>query len=102
MLGLEQDLAVVGEAANGRDVIEVVRELQPDVLLLDIAMPVMDGLEALPHVRSAAPGTAVVVLTGLTSEGVRQRALDAGARLVIEKGTDADELASHVREACEG
>ena len=85
MLGVEDDFAVVGEGENGRDAIELVRELQPDVLLLDIAMPVMDGLEALPYVRAAAPGTAVIVLTGLTSADVRQRALDAGARLVVEK-----------------
>lgn len=100
MLGIEDDFDVVGEASNGRDAIELVRGLQPDVLLLDIAMPVMDGLEALPYVRAAAPGTAVVVLTGLSSAELRQRALEAGARLVVEKGTDADEIAERVREAC--
>jgi DNA-binding NarL/FixJ family response regulator len=100
MLEVEDGFEVVGEATNGRDVIEVVRELQPDVLLLDVAMPVMDGLEALPYVRAAAPDTAVVVLTGLASEAIRQRALDAGARLVVVKGTDAHELAGLVLEAC--
>jgi DNA-binding NarL/FixJ family response regulator len=100
LLGPEVGFEVVGEAVNGSDAIDVVRRLQPDVLILDVAMPVMDGIEALPHIREVAPKTGVLVLTGLSSAGIRQRALDAGARLVVEKGTDADALAEHVREAC--
>ena len=100
MLGIEGDFEVVGEAGNGRDAIELVRELQPDVLLLDIAMPVMDGLEALPAIREASPDTRVVMLTGLASEAIRERALAAGATLFIEKGTDIATLARRVREVC--
>ena len=100
ILGFEAGFEVVGEAENGSEVIPLVRALAPDVLLLDVAMPVMDGLEALPHVREAAPETAVIVLTGLASPDIRERALAAGAHLVVEKGTDADVLARHVREAC--
>lgn len=100
VLGLEDGLEVVGEAANGAEAIEVVRSLQPDVLLLDVAMPIMDGIEALPHVLETAPDVVVVVLTGVTSERVKQRALDAGATVVVEKGTDVDELAQRVRDAC--
>ena len=102
VLELEDGLEVVGEAANGAEAIEGVRHLQPDVLLLDVAMPVMDGIEALPEVVQAAPDTVVVVLTGVTSAQVRQRALDAGASVVLEKGTDLDAMTRCVREVCEG
>ena len=102
VLGFETGFDVVGEAENGADVIGLVRSLAPDVLLLDVAMPVMDGLEALPHIREAAPETAVIMLTGLASADIRLRALEAGAHLVVEKGTDAAVLAGHVREACAG
>ena len=100
VLGLDPDLEVVGEAENGRDAIALARELQPDVLLLDIAMPVMDGLEALPLIREAAPETRVVMLTGVASDAVRARALAAGAEGFIEKGTDVDLLAEPIKEAC--
>ena len=102
VLELEDGVEVVGEAANGAEGVEAVRSLQPDVLLLDVAMPVMDGIEALPLVVAAAPGTGVVVLTGVTSAQVKQRALDAGASVVLEKGTAVEELARRVRDACEG
>lgn len=100
MLRLEDGVDVVGEATNGREAIAVVRELQPDVLLLDIAMPVMDGLDALPHLREASPATAIVMLTGLISASVRERALAGGARLFVEKGTDVSVIARLVRDAC--
>jgi len=75
----------------------LVRELRPDVLLLDIAMPVMDGLEALPQIRESAPDTQVVMLTGVVSESVRQRALDAGASLFLEKGIGVNTLAAQIK-----
>ena len=100
VLGLDDGVAVVGEAADGEEAIRLARELQPDVLLLDIAMPVMDGLEALPAIREASPDTRVVMLTGLASEAIRERALAAGATLFIEKGTDIATLARRVREVC--
>jgi Response regulator containing a CheY-like receiver domain and an HTH DNA-binding domain len=74
LIELEPDLELVGEAADGREVIEVVRSLCPDVLVLDIAMPEMDGIEALPHILEAWPGTQVVVVTGFAADSVRQRA----------------------------
>jgi DNA-binding NarL/FixJ family response regulator len=100
VLSLDPGVQVVGEAVDGREAIRIVTELRPDVLLLDIAMPVMDGLEALPLVREASPETNVVMLTGLASESVRQRALDAGACLFLEKGTDLDELVDQLKDVC--
>ena len=100
VLSLDPDVEVVGEAADGREAIQVVGQLRPDVLLLDIAMPLMDGLEAMPHIREASPETRIVVLTGMVAESLRQRALDSGAWLFIEKGLDIEELVAHVKEVC--
>lgn len=100
VLEQEDGLEVVGEGSNGSEAIELAESLRPDVFLLDVAMPVMDGLEALPHLRAVAPDTAVVVLTGLSSEDVRARALGAGAALVVEKGVDVAVITRSVREAC--
>lgn len=100
VLGLDEELEVVGQAANGQEAVDSVRELRPDVVLLDIAMPVLDGLEALPLIRAASPDTKVVMLTGVTSEAIRERALAAGAVLFLEKGTGIDALARRIKEAC--
>lgn len=100
VLSLDPDVEVVGEAADGREAIRVVGKLRPDVLLLDIAMPEMDGLEAMPHILEASPETRIVVLTGMVGQSVRQRALDSGARRFIEKGIDIEDLVAQVKEVC--
>lgn len=100
LLALEPGIEVVGEAGDGREAIEVVRSLQPNVLVLDIAMPEMDGIEALPHVLEASPETQVVVITGFGSESVRKRALENGAHLFVEKGIDVEALVAQIRSAC--
>lgn len=98
VLQLDPELDLVGEAVNGEEAVELARDLQPDILLLDIAMPVMDGLEALPLIREAAPQTLVVMLTGVANDTIRERALAAGAVAFIEKGTDVDRIAELVKE----
>ncbi len=90
---------VVAEAGNGRDGIEQVRRHQPDLVLLDLAMPVMDGLEALPLIRSAAPDTVVVVLSGYETSRMAQVAVTAGAASYIQKGGSVDEIVSTIRRA---
>lgn len=100
VLNLEAELEVVGQAADGREAIEMVGELRPDVVLLDIAMPCLDGLEALPLILAASPGTRVVMLTGVTTPAVRARALAAGAALFVEKGTGIDVLARQIKDVC--
>ena len=102
VLGLESGIEVVGEARNGREAVALVEKLQPDVLLLDIAMPEMDGLEALSRVREASPATQVVMLTGVTAASVRERALATGASAFIEKGIDIDKLGNEILELCRG
>lgn len=100
VLGLEPDLEVVGEAADGRQAIDVTRRLEPDAVLLDVSMPEMDGIEALPHIRAAAPGARVIMVTAFGSESVRRRATDAGAHAFVEKGGDIEDLVAEVRIAC--
>lgn len=70
---------VVGLAGDGAEGIEVVRAAQPDLVILDVAMPVMDGLEALPHIRKAAPQARVALLTGFSTAVVQDAAAAGGA-----------------------
>lgn len=80
---------VVAEGADGLEAIDRASEHQPDVVLLDITMPGMDGFEALPHIRAVSPESKVVVLTGLSGEEVRRKAMDLGAAGFLEKEPDA-------------
>ena len=97
---LETDprLEVVGEAADGRDGARVIAELQPDVVLLDLSMPEMDGFETILAIASSAPRTGIIVLSGFAAERMREPALRNGADLYLEKGLPLDEVVSAVRE----
>jgi CheY-like chemotaxis protein len=92
VLELEGDLAVVGEAGNGPDAVVGVTGAQPDVLLLDLAMPGMDGLSVLMQVRERAPSTKVVVLSAFVGDHVSELALKLGAARYVEKGISAPRL----------
>lgn len=85
---LEQDgrFEIVGEAANGVDAVRICRDETPDAIVLDLAMPVMDGLQAIPEIRAQAPGTAIVVLSGFARGRLDRQALASGARAYVEKG----------------
>ena len=76
---------VVATAAEGQSAIDVARTSQPDLVLLDIAMPVMDGMQALPHIRQVAPRAVVVMLSGYPFSTAGQGALNAGAHGYLEK-----------------
>ncbi|WP_082574680.1 MULTISPECIES: PAS domain S-box protein [unclassified Nocardioides] len=86
-------LDVVGEAGDGAAAVEVVSELRPDLVLLDVSMPVMDGLGALPRILEVAPGTRVVMYSGFQEEGLAHRAVELGAAAFLEKSTDLNTLA---------
>ncbi|HYF74163.1 MAG TPA: response regulator [Nocardioides sp.] len=77
---------VVGEAGDGRAGIEVVREQQPDLVLLDLSMPVLDGLEALPTIRDLLPTGTIVVLSGFGPTTMADRAVARGADGYLQKG----------------
>jgi DNA-binding NarL/FixJ family response regulator len=90
---------VVGEAGNGREALDRVAAAEPDVVLLDLNMPVMDGYETLPGLRGLLPGTRIVVLTTGQGQDERERALDAGAEGFIVKPDSVYALSDEVRAA---
>lgn len=94
------DIEVVGEAGDGAEAVEIVSELQPDALVLDLAMPVMDGFEAIPEVRRRAPETKIIVLSGFDKNVMSERALSLGADMYFEKGISFFDLAEKVMETC--
>jgi CheY-like chemotaxis protein len=89
---------VVGEAGDGVEAVALATALEPDVVLLDMAMPRMDGLEALPLIRAAVPGVRVVVLSGFDEGTMRHRALEAGADRYLVKGGDMDALLAAIED----
>lgn len=95
-LRLSRKLHVIGEAGDGAEAIEVAREHRPDLLLLDVSMPVMDGLETLPRVLAVSPGTRVVMYSGFQEQGLAQRALELGASVFLEKSSSLDTLADEL------
>ncbi|WP_239312013.1 MULTISPECIES: response regulator transcription factor [unclassified Frankia] len=100
LLEMEPDFVVVGQARDGAEAVEVVSRTGPDLVLLDVCMPVLDGLAALPAVRRAAPGARVVIFTGFSEQALGERALALGAHALIEKGLAADSLLDHLRDVC--
>ena len=100
-LGLHPDLEVVAQAGNGREAISLAEAHQPDVVVLDLAMPQMDGLEALPAILEVAPDTKVVVLSGFEARGMEPKAIALGARCYVEKGAAASDIAGVVREVAD-
>ena len=85
-------LTVVGEAADGLAAVELASELQPDLVMLDLAMPRMDGLEALPLIRAAVPGVRVIVLSGFNQSTLAEKAMEAGADRYVVKGGSMRQL----------
>lgn len=85
---LEQDgrFDVVGEAANGAEAVSACGTERPDVVVLDLAMPVLDGLQAIPQIRVGSPETAIVVLSGFARGRLDRQALASGASRYVEKG----------------
>ena len=91
-------LRVVGEAADGNDAIVEAIALQPDVILLDLAMPKCSGLDALPELRRVAPDARIVVLSGFTSANVAEEVLALGAASYVEKGADSAAIVAAIRQ----
>jgi DNA-binding NarL/FixJ family response regulator len=98
---LQEDpgIEVVGEAADGMAAIGAAERLQPDVVLLDLTMPVLDGIDAIPAVLARAPGTRVVALSGWGAERMADAALEQGAVAYVEKSDDVQAIRAAVRAA---
>ena len=94
----EEDLEVVGEAGDGRAAIEVIQRLQPDVVVLDLSMPELDGLEAIPLIHEIAPAAEICIFSGFEEGKVAEVALRLKASRYIRKGAPLDDLRSAVRE----
>lgn len=97
MLSAEQDIAVVATACNGRIAVRLARELQPDVIVMDVSMPVMDGIEATRVIRDQDPDACVMILTGGTVPNDVDRARKAGASAYLTKDRIATELVPEIR-----
>jgi NarL family two-component system response regulator LiaR len=101
-LSLDPELEVVGEAANGQEAVAMARELEPDVVLMDLLMPVMDGIEATGAIRAELPEVEVIALTSVLEDASVTGAVRAGAIGYLLKDTDAEELHRAIKAAAEG
>ncbi len=102
MLERQGDMEVVGEASNGRDAIALVRDNRPDVVVMDITMPVLNGMEATHHIHKECPGTKVVILSMHASHEHIAGVLRAGATGYVLKDSPFEELVHAIRVAVSG
>ncbi len=100
LLDTEPDFTVVGRACDGAQAVDVVAETAPDLVVLDVVMPVLDGLGALPQLRQIAPDACVVVFTGMSEQSVREEALALGADALVDKDVATGPLVEALRDAC--
>jgi DNA-binding NarL/FixJ family response regulator len=102
LLEAEDDISVVGEAENGRQAVQMAKRLQPDVVVMDIAMPLLNGLEATRQVSRDSPKTKVLILSSYSDDEYVQQLTDAGASGYLVKQTAAQDLVAAIREAKKG
>ena len=101
-LALDPDIEVVGEAEDGREAVAMARELKPDVVLMDLLMPVMDGIGATEAIRSELPEVEVMALTSVLGDASVTGAIKAGAIGYLLKDTEAEDLHRAIKGAAEG
>ncbi|MGC9996861.1 MAG: response regulator transcription factor [Terriglobia bacterium] len=98
----QPDLSVIGEADDGRQAVQLVESLKPDVVVMDIGMPNLNGIEAARQITASRPDTAVVILSMHADEGYVLRALKAGARAYLLKDSATTDLVQAIRAVVEG
>lgn len=98
-LALEADMQVIGEASNGKEALDLISQLTPDVVLMDVEMPVMDGIAATQRLRSLVPQSAVVILSIHDDQATQLRAHQAGAVAFVGKHGTTDILLATIRQA---
>jgi len=101
-LSLDPELEIIGEAGDGAQAVAMARELKPDVVLMDMLMPVMDGIAATGAIRSEMPDTEVIALTSVLEDGAVVGAVKAGAIGYLLKDTQADDLRRAIKAAAAG
>lgn len=101
-LGLDPELEVIAEAQNGAEALELARKHKPDVVLMDLLMPVMDGITAIGEIRRELPDVEVIALTSVLEDASVVGAVKAGAIGYLLKDTQADELCRAIKAAAEG
>ncbi|MEU8203829.1 response regulator transcription factor [Streptosporangium sp. NPDC049046] len=102
VLGTQDDLEVVGEAVSGTDAVRLARDLRPDVTLMDLQLPGIDGATAIGRIREDDPGAKVIVLTAYDTDGDISRAIDAGAIGYLLKDVGREQLFDAIRVAARG
>lgn len=102
LLKLEKDIEVIGEAGNGRDAVEKTRLLKPEVVVMDIAMPLLNGMEATRQITRAAPGTRILILSAHSDDAYVKKAMELGASGYLIKQTAAHILPEAIREVHKG
>ena len=102
MLELENDIKIVGEAEDGRKVVALAKKLKPDVVLMDIAMPLLNGLEATRQLHKELPDAKVLMLSAHSDDAYVKSATDSGARGFLLKQTSADDVCHAIREVHKG
>lgn len=102
MLELESDLHVIGEAKDGRQAVALVKKIRPDVVLMDIAMPLLNGLEATRQILKAVPGTKILILSAHSDDAYIQNATDSSAMGFLLKQTSSHEVCRAIREIHQG
>ncbi len=102
LLTTEQDIEVVGEANNGRDGVSLAERLQPDIILMDLVMPEMGGIEATQRIMASRPEARILVLTSFAAEDKVFPAIKAGAMGYLLKDSDSEELVRAIRQVKRG
>jgi DNA-binding NarL/FixJ family response regulator len=97
----DPSIEIVGEAADGVAGVEATAELQPDVVLLDMSMPRMGGLQAIPKMRRRAPRTSIIGLSSLSAARMAAPSKEIGAHSYLEKGTELDDIRAAIHKAAE-
>lgn len=96
IIGASPNLRVIGEAADGNDAVAQAKRLRPDVIVLDLAMPVRSGLEALPELRQVAPAARVVVFSGFADGIAAEEVVALGAAAYLEKGAPPEAIVATI------